>query len=474
MLAMLLIGLASLAQISGCATPTVFTPYTKRITPLVEDLKTGRQIDLSQCLLQESQGKDAILYAMERGRLAQIRGEIEQSIRNFGDSMEAISLNDEKAIISASQVGNQAQAIIVNDNVIAYEGERYERVMLHHFQALNYLAKRDLEGARVEIRRANEEQEESLKRHERDLNMLRNDVAEREIEFNEGYAEIDARFPLMNEEDGKVMNSFQNAYSYYLSGFVYELQNKPDEAYIDYRRALEIYPDNVFLRQDVARLAAVVEYGRDLLESRRYSRSKRTAADKASESAHVGELLVLFEEGFVPRKEEVKIPFPVAKGGVAAVAFPVYREKRASPLPLTIAMDSKVIAVTEPICDVRALAVNALKEKVPAMVVRQTVRLGAKGTVTKMAGKKYGGWTSLGMSIWNVFSERADLRSWQTLPANAQLLRVTLPAGIHRLSLKHDAADAVVEIDVGIKGNGKTILHVVRAGQRFYCREMRF
>ena len=47
---------------------------------------------------------------------------------------------------------------------MVYRAPDYERTMLHHYLALNYLQRGDAEGALVEVRRANQVQEQALKR----------------------------------------------------------------------------------------------------------------------------------------------------------------------------------------------------------------------------------------------------------------------------------------------------------------------
>ena len=69
---------------------------------------------------------------------------------------------EEKAVIRASDIGAQTASFLANDNTIPYKGDGYEKVFMYQFQAFNYLAKKDIEGAGVEVRRANREQELAL------------------------------------------------------------------------------------------------------------------------------------------------------------------------------------------------------------------------------------------------------------------------------------------------------------------------
>lgn len=423
-------------------------------------------VDVSQCLLSECKSNDSILYNMERGRYAQVVGNSDVSMADFKASMERIGENDEKALISASAIGANVASTLTNDNAIPYEGEGYERVLLHHYQALNYLKKRDLEGAGVEVRRANAEQNESLKRFEKELEKSQDAAEEKKVGSN-SVSRIETQYAQMDEVAGKVKNSFQNAYTFYVSGFIYELLQQSNDAYIDYKKALEIYPDNRYLQKDVLRLAEKLEMREELEELKlRFPADSKRFIDENGVGS--GELLVLFEDGFVPQKHEIKIPIPISRGGLVTIAFPIYKEKWSAQIPLRILNNNELIGSTEPICDVRALAVKALKEKAPVIATRQIIRAVAKGVTTAVAKKQMGELGQFASNIWNLVSESADLRSWLTLPANAQILRTTLPPGNYRLALQHPMAAGVTYADVIINADSKTILQVVRAGGQIY------
>lgn len=463
--------LALLVMSAGCAATSTFTAYPHKVQPLVTSLTTRTPLDLSQCLLEECQSKDLILYNMERGRYAHIIGNSDVSMADFRASMAKIKENDEKALISASDIGANVAAALVNDNAIPYEGEGYERVLLHHYQALNYLRKKDLEGAGVEVRRANAEQEESLKRFEKELDKSREEAEEKKVS-GDGVTKIDSQYAQMDEIAGRVKNSFQNAYTFYVSAFIYELLQQPNDAYIDYKKALEIYPENSCLQKDVLRLAKKLEMYDDLAALReRFANSTPLPEDNVAEA---GELLVLFEDGFVPQKHQVKVALPIGKGNLVSIAFPIYQDKWAAQSPLSLLDGGASLGSTEAICDVRTLAVKALKEKVPVIATRQIIRAIAKGVAAAEAKKKMGELGQFATNLWNLVSENADLRSWLTLPANAQIMRVTVPAGSRQLTLRHPMVPAGATVAVNMSANGKAVLHVVRSGAQLYSSVTEF
>jgi hypothetical protein len=273
----------------------------------------------------------------------------------------------------------------------------------------------------------------------------------------------------MDEIAGKVKNSFQNAYTFYLSGFVWELSNQPNDAYIDYKRALEIFPGNRYLQQDVLRMAKTLQMS-DELESlkNRFSNIPENISDERS-----GDVFLIYEEGFVPQKHEIKLPIPVPKVGIVSIAFPIYNAKMESVRTVSVSYDSKKLGETEPICDFRALAVKALSEKAGIIASRQIIRAVAKGA-SNVAAQKYGGdLGGLAMNIFNYVSENADLRSWLTLPASAQVMRSTIPKGSRKLSIHPQGMNSSY-LDLEISPGSRTLIHAVRTGNQLYLTSTTF
>lgn len=449
---------------SGCASTSTFNSYTSQSSSFIQSIKNGNQIDLNKELVQQTNSADKILYLMERGRIAQIQGDFDTSKKSFEVAMNTIKENDEKAVISTSGAGAQASALLINDNAIPYKGDGYERVMLYHFQAMNYLAKNDIEGAGVEVRRANAEQEIALKRHEREIEEAEKSAKENKVSSETPISVVTA-YADLDQLAGSVKNSFQNAYTFYLSGIVYEMRGQANDAYIDYKKALEIFPDSTYLQKDVIRLAQQLKMNDDLAQ---FTTKYPKVAENILNEKSGGELIVLFEDDFVPQKEQIKIPIPISLQAVVvtAAAFPIYNVESTVVSPLTLSEGGNVIASTEPICFMGSLAIKALKEKVSSIAIRQVIRSTLKVVAAAEAKKKLGGLGSLAVSAYNFISENADLRSWTTLPFDIQIIRITLPPGEHNFIISHSGSGATASIKVNIKEKGKEILRVIRAGNQ--------
>eukprot|EP00487_Bulimina_marginata_P002318 TRINITY_DN15408_c0_g1_i1.p1 TRINITY_DN15408_c0_g1~~TRINITY_DN15408_c0_g1_i1.p1 ORF type:complete len:109 (-),score=12.04 TRINITY_DN15408_c0_g1_i1:213-539(-) len=93
-----------------------------------------------------------------------------------------------------------------------------------------------------------------------------------------------------------VKNGFQNAYTFYLSALLYQSAKQFDDAYIDYKKALAIQPNNKYLQQDVIRLAKKQGFQQEFDEFK-----QRFGEHTTLKSSH-GEVVVLLEQGLVPKQ----------------------------------------------------------------------------------------------------------------------------------------------------------------------------
>lgn len=467
--------IAMILSDAGCSSSSVFTSYTTIMNPLIDGVKSRKFNHALKVLDKYRKGNDKILYLLERGRIAQIKNDLEVSMEDFEAAIEAVRRREEKAIISASDVGAQTSTFLTNDNAVPYKGDGYEKVFLYHFQAFNYLAKKDIEGAGVEVRRANLEQNLALEMYDNEVQKAEEKARAKRIETEQAYANLNTAYHRMDDIAGKVKNSFQNAYTFYLSGIVYELLNQPNDAYIDYKKALQIFPDNTYVQRDVIRLAKDLGMNQELSEYTARFPHVRVADEEGGEKRETGELVVFFENGLVPQKREIKVPIPTPNGFLA-VAFPVYAAKWSDiePLSLSEPASGRILGEAEPLCYVQALAVKSLMEKVPGMVARHLFRSATKAAFQWQTKDSAGTAGTIISSLYNVVSEKADLRSWLTLPRDVQILRKHLSAGTHQLHLEHKASGALSDIDVSIRKNRKTILRVIRIGSVFYSTAITF
>ncbi len=130
----------------------------------------------------------------------------------------------------------------------------------------------------------------------------------------------------------------------------------------------------------------------------------------------------------------------------------------------------KRVEQTSELVRLEALAAKDLQERLPGMLTRQALRLVAKEQVRRTAAKEGGDVGNILVGIFNTLSERADTRSWLTLPAQAASWQGMLPAGDVNLTLGAGAAQR--QLPLTIHQGRTTLVWVQRLGAGLTTRVM--
>jgi hypothetical protein len=434
--------------LSGCAFNSVFVNYPSQIASYKQQLSSETPTANITDLADNISGNDGLLYAQESGRIMQIAGDFTRSKTYYQQAIDAYQVFDDKATVSASKLGAGASSILLNDNAIPYRGPGYERIMLHQYQALNYLFSGDAQGALVEVRRSNELQSMEQARYQESQQSVQ-DMAN---------GTINSQMAKLSKDAGSVTSSFLNAYSYYTTGLLHELASEPNDAFIDYRKAAQITPDNVFLQQDLVRLAKQ-------LGMPQYDEFKRRWGDTVLPTPEQGQVVFIVERNFVPEKQSITVPFPI-NGNLQSASLATYQ---AQP---QLVNNSQIQGLGAPltaqtIANIDALAINALKEDLPAALFRQAARVYAKYQMNRSVQSSSQGGNNpidagaIVMQIFNVITEQADRRSWLTLPRQAQIARQFIDAGNYNIRLNNSQS-----VKIEVKPQRSTLIWVIETGNR--------
>jgi len=183
-----------------------------------------------------------------------------------------------------------------------------------------------------------------------------------------------------------------------------------------------------------------------------------------------GTLIVVFEDGLIPAKQQIKLPIPLlGLDTFTTIAFPFYdSDDFQSPVPLVISVNDRNLGRTELVCELQALAVKALKEQMLGIVTRQVIRATAKAVATKAAYDSVGTGAAIAAGILTWVTENADRRSWLTLPSNVQFARMQLDAGQLSLTMARGGMAPRAVVETEIKDGKITIVFLTLAGSTFY------
>lgn len=348
---------------------------------------------------------------VEAGRVNMLLNNHAQARDSFRKAIDsAIDRKERSPKIKLGDVGNVILAsTVTDDRTREYYLAPYELNLAIEYAIINQEILGEREDALVDARLA-EYVMESL------AQTYGNDVKADTSTTNRAVKGVcDSQTAQMDEVLAMSRNSWENPLLWWLTGVLHEADGDREAAIQSYARAAILKSDNPVFAEDAARV------------STRLSPAK----DKAK-------LVVVCGEGFVSRRQSLKVPVPVYTG--MAIDIPLYRDAAYAPKGVTVSVDGGVPTGAFPAVNIQSLAYRDLKEHLPGMVARNIsralVQAGAQAAVNS-AGNEY---AQLAVFVGNAVvsaMRSADIRSWRTLPMSEQVWRSdTLEPGEHRIDVK--------------------------------------
>jgi len=428
---------AGVGLLAGCAT------HGQQRAAMQQAL-VGRDYAAALAAL-DRQGADPqdVLYLLDRGLLLHYLERYDES----NEAFEAAEIRIQD--LYTKSLSKQAVALVTSDVAIPYDDAPFERALIPYYRLLNYLLQGNLEDALVECRKAN-------------LFLA----------------------TLATKVEGEATAYQDDAFLQYLTALLYEDAGEWNDAWVSLRRAETAYaryaevfgvPPPLTLGGDLRRLARELGYRDD----HEIYRARYPDAGEALPPGH-GELIVLFENGLAPVKEEIDLTLPILKGErdryreadafarvlagravgytyepaeldyLLRVAIPELR--RRPPLVRSAEVEAGgVVGRTVVVEDVAALSAAALAETMPRILLKTVLRGLTKYLGSRWVEKETGEIGGLLANLLTAASERADTRGWISLPDHIQMARLVLPAGEQTVNLRFLDGDgyevAVARVD---------------------------
>ena len=387
-----------LILLSGCAGNHFAT-----MGDVQQELMHGNYQRAEELVAQKEElqkARNEVLYALEYGMVAHLKGDYTQSNHLFEQAIARMQA------LEATSVTETATEWVFTEKFRPYQGEDFERVLIHYYMALNYLMLGDLEEALVECRRVN--------------TLLR--------ELNDRY---------------EYKNVYKtDAFMLYLSGILYDTMGEVNDAFIDYRNAYNVYREDYQqfygtpvpeqLQQELLRTASALGFTN---EFRQYQQTFGTQDwPTQQEYLQSARLVVIWDNGQIPYKIEkayrqyVELNDKEDAGCYLKFAFPefVTRISNFSQATISVGNTTQNLELTE---DLARIAIKNLEDRRLRMmakaVARNVLKCAAEYEIEKqnrILGWLFGGLTEL--------TEGADTRQWILLPANIHLAHLLVEPGV--------------------------------------------
>lgn len=418
--------LLSLFCLTSCATAL-------KIQPQVTALTLSNNYTRAKALLDDNSnlyGKNnALLYLLDKGLVLHLSGDYKESIEAFDKAKVRF---DELYTKSISGI---ISTWLINEYTASYRGEDFERVMINTFQALNYLMRSELDEALVEAR------------------------------------DVDLTLSAINSRYAPKENNVykEDAFARLLMGIIYEASGTREDinnAFISYVKAAETYENdyarnyNVGIPQILKENILAASRFMGPLEFNKY-RKKYGGISFFSlpEKAQKAEVYLIHYKGSLPVKEEGAFFIPLPDGHVVKIAFPRYRSivsKTGTSLfsarnsandvfPTQAQLGEDISAIAIKNLENRRLRVRA--KAIATAAGKYIVEKRQEENIRKRFGDSAADSFKVASNLFNLYSVKADLRSWQLLPSEIRISRLLLMPGEYSFFLENkDAQGSRAEI----------------------------
>ncbi len=401
----------------------------------------------------KTQKRNRLLYYLNKGSILFMSNQHEESNKYFQQADFFIEDFQKNYLTKAA-------TFVSNPGIENYEGENYEKVLIHYFTTLNYLKQGKLDEALVECKRM-ELKLQKITDYYKGKNKYRTD-----------------------------------ALVYLLSGIVYDAQKEYNAAFIAYRNAYDVYkteyqnnlntPIPHQLKLDLIRTALLTGFTE---EARQYKEEFKM--DFFALDSNVKNNAVIFwNNGFGPVKDEWSVNFTITPAGngwvnfvnwdlglnipyyagsdeqamadlnIIRIAFPKYVSRIPTITQASIKIDS--LGINAPLYEaenIDKIAYVSLKDRFLLEVTEAVGRFAVKQLAAAVAKKED---KSLGaaISVLNAVTEKADTRNWQLLPYSINYTRIQAPPGDYNAKFSSDNGELTFQLPIK---KGSTYFQIIQS-----------
>ena len=372
------------------------------------------------------------LGVVETGRISMLAGSNTLAEACFRKAIDAAIDHKEKdpVVKLGDAAGTAMAATMTDDWSIEYYLSPYEINLALEYGIVAQLFNGRREDALVDARLAVYVQDKLGDEYGADLKKREEGGEMRDEGKTKGEVDriVGEQGQALNEMIAATRNSWENPVLWWLAGILMEADGDWEGAAQAYRRAGTTGAGNPFFEADM----------------------NRADTGLRTPSAERAKLVVIFEDGFVPRRAALKIPLRIY--ATMSIDIPTYTGVGAY-VPRSVSFaGSKGSTPAALGLNVRSLAGRTLSEAMPGIIVRNVTRA-AVNVGIQAAGRASGNdYVKLGAEIANlimVCARDADTRSWVTLP-EAQYVWCDgdMAPGDYRFGVTVDGVSSVVPVSL--------------------------
>lgn len=426
-----------------------------------------------------------------------------RSLAAFDDAARRIDEYEEAAKV---KVGSETAALFTNQANLPYRGRAYDKVMVHTYQALNYLQLADPDAARVELNRALQRQRDAVAANAKRIEEAQRladearangvqdeqgrkgaaydvDRAKSDPRASAGISAIESKFNAAILPYGDYVNPFTT----FLDALVFTHQGADasdlERARKSWERVVNFAPENPYARADYLAVEPDLGGTASASSSAVTPAAAETPTAAAAVAAHEtpavaadtpvapatlpaspapaisGALTyVIFETGSAPYRDQNRIDLPLflVTGGISYVgmALPELSPVGGHASSLTIATSDGQTIPAALLASMDSVVAQDFKNEWPSILTKTIISTGTKATIDAVLQKQIqdqAGATGallfkLATAVTQAAINIADTRTWRSLPKEFHYARIATPADL-QLTLSSAGASQTVTLE---------------------------
>ena len=425
---------------AGCNAPkgqlAAFNAHFERF-----DYEKSAQFAEKKISKQKNPKGEDLLWALQLGTVTRIQQDYAKSTESFDKAEDMLKYYDEQ-----STIGDGIGSTVVNENVIPYRGEEYDGIMVNVYKALNFMAEKKFELARVEFNRALDRQRRAKEKFNEEINKLKSELdKEQQNEFTKSNVENPETAELLAEKYPNLHNfeaypDFVNPFATYLAGVFFNLVSDHAKAVDLLKESYGMVGDNGYIAEDLSVTENILD-GKGRLEDT---------------------IWLIFENGLGPVKQELRMDIPlfVATDDVkyVGIALPELYFRNKAHQYLIAEVDGNDYE-TRLVSDMDRVIQTEFSKDYAGILTRAIISATAKAIAQYALDKQDSSESSIAsifMAAYSYATTAADVRIWTSLPKEFQVARFPKPEN-GKLKVKRPGS---IPFEINIPGCNNAIVYV--------------
>ncbi|MHC4104941.1 MAG: COG3014 family protein [Planctomycetota bacterium] len=385
-------------------------------------------------------GED-LLWALQLGTVTRIQQDYTKSTESFDKAEDMLKYYDEQ-----STIGDGIGSTLTNDNIIPYRGEEYDGIMVNVYKALNFMAERNFDLARVEFNRALDRQRRAKEKFNEEINKLSAELEkDQQNEFTKSNVENPETAELLAQKYPNLRNfeaypDFINPFATYLAGIFFNLVSDHSKAVDLLKESYGMVGDNSYIADDLSVTEDILD-GKGRLENM---------------------IWLIFENGLGPVKNELRMDIPlfVETDNVkyVGIALPELFFRNKAHQYLIAEVDGNDYE-TRLVADMDRVIQTEFSKDYAGILTRAIISATAKAIAQYALEKQDSSESSIAsifMAAYSYATTAADVRIWTSLPKEFQVARFPKPKD-GKLKVKRPGS---VSVEINIPDCNNAIVYV--------------